>query len=133
MMNPDVKKRWVAALRSGEYVQGVRALKRRTESGGLEYCCLGVLCDLAARDGVCTEQIKGAAVLYDTCRTFMPDSVVEWAGLSGCDPGILAVPNAVFAESKLMPFDKPISLPLSYLNDKDVPFERIATFIEEQL
>ena len=42
----EVIKRWVAALRSGEYKQARHALK--TDTG---FCCLGVLCDLAAKDG----------------------------------------------------------------------------------
>lgn len=35
----DFKQKWVAALRSGEYKQGIGFLK--TEQG---YCCLGVAC-----------------------------------------------------------------------------------------
>lgn len=40
-MDADLKRRWVEALRSGEYRQGRMAL----QSGG-EYCCIGVLCDV---------------------------------------------------------------------------------------
>lgn len=40
-----VKKRWVKALRSGEYAQGECALRRRTADGE-EFCCLGVLADV---------------------------------------------------------------------------------------
>lgn len=42
-LNPDVKAKWLAALRSGEYSQGRRQL--RTPTGG--YCCIGVLCDIS--------------------------------------------------------------------------------------
>jgi hypothetical protein len=41
-MNPEIKKRWVAALRSGEYRQGEGVLRTPTD----KHCCLGVLCDL---------------------------------------------------------------------------------------
>lgn len=41
-MNAELKAKWVAALRSGEYRQGQGVLK--TSKG--EYCCLGVLCDI---------------------------------------------------------------------------------------
>ena len=41
-MNKELKDKWVAALRSGKYVQGTGNL----QSGG-RYCCLGVLCDVA--------------------------------------------------------------------------------------
>lgn len=43
-MNPltqELKDKWVAALRSGEYTQGFCGLRY-----GNEYCCLGVLCDV---------------------------------------------------------------------------------------
>jgi len=43
-MDPEVKKAWVEALRSGEYEQ---------TDGGLcydgKYCCLGVLCEIDER------------------------------------------------------------------------------------
>ena len=42
----EVVKRWVAALRSGEYKQTQGQLW-----SGDGFCCLGVLCDLAAKDG----------------------------------------------------------------------------------
>ena len=42
-MNENARK-WVAALRSGEYVQDVGRL--RTQNG---FCCLGVACDLYAK------------------------------------------------------------------------------------
>jgi hypothetical protein len=44
----EVVKAWVAALRSGEYVQGHgRLIISHPEHP--EFCCLGVLCDLALR------------------------------------------------------------------------------------
>lgn len=41
MMNKALKRRWVKALRSGDYPQTQGALK--TDAG---FCCLGVLCEL---------------------------------------------------------------------------------------
>ena len=41
MMNPELKQKWVAALRSGDYEQARGAL-----GDGTGYCCLGVLCDI---------------------------------------------------------------------------------------
>ncbi len=37
-MNPEVKARWVAALRSGEYKQATGVLRR----GGKSFCCLAI-------------------------------------------------------------------------------------------
>lgn len=43
-MNTELLKRWVAALRSGEYEQGRGALKvTDADTGITKYCCLGVL------------------------------------------------------------------------------------------
>src|SRR5690242_19381506 len=39
-MTPEIKQRWIAALRSGKYKQGTGTL--RSEDGE-RYCCLGVL------------------------------------------------------------------------------------------
>lgn len=41
-MNPELKAKWVAALRSGKFQQGRGQLRK-----GDEYCCLGVLCKVA--------------------------------------------------------------------------------------
>lgn len=51
-MDPVIKAKWVKALRSGRYKQGVGALYD-PDSG--RYCCLGVLCRVARakeQDGV---------------------------------------------------------------------------------
>jgi hypothetical protein len=49
-MKKEWADKWVAALRSGNYVQGQASLKqlnRHTEDAVPSFCCLGVLCDLA--------------------------------------------------------------------------------------
>jgi hypothetical protein len=45
-MNKEIADKWIEALRSGEYEQGIASL----QSGG-RFCCLGVLCDLAIKEG----------------------------------------------------------------------------------
>lgn len=45
-MDADVKAKWLAALRSGDYKQARGYL--RTEAG---YCCFGVLCDIVDPEG----------------------------------------------------------------------------------
>lgn len=45
-MKKNIKKRWIKALRSGEYEQGKGRLK--DEEG--KYCCLGVLCDITKKE-----------------------------------------------------------------------------------
>ena len=45
-MDAKLKEKWVAALRSGKYKQGVGSLKRKSDTGEEQFCCLGVLCDI---------------------------------------------------------------------------------------
>jgi len=42
-MNPEIKTKWVTALRSGEYKQTKGKLR---EYGRKRFCCLGVLADI---------------------------------------------------------------------------------------
>lgn len=76
-MNQDIKRRWVAALRSGEYEQGKRWLN---DNGKL--CCLGVLCELAVQDGVITKHtMRDGIGVYGIGATAVPPVAVEdWAG-----------------------------------------------------
>lgn len=43
MLKPELKTKWCAALRSGEYKQGICSLYNIEEDGSHSYCCLGVL------------------------------------------------------------------------------------------
>ncbi len=45
-MKKELRDKWVAALRSGNYKQGRQKLHVRLGNDH-EYCCLGVLCDVA--------------------------------------------------------------------------------------
>lgn len=53
-MDVELKRKWVEALRSGEYKQGVGYL-RDDEN---HFCCLGVLCDIS-REGTWKEDNDG--------------------------------------------------------------------------
>ena len=47
-MNPWVKRKWIKALRSREYTQGIGYLVYKSSEGELSHCCLGVLaCEVA--------------------------------------------------------------------------------------
>ncbi len=41
-LDPQLKQRWIAALRSGNYEQGRQVLRSNED----KYCCLGVLADI---------------------------------------------------------------------------------------
>lgn len=81
-MNPEVKALWTEALRSGDFLQGVGALTSITAEGEKQYCCLGVLCKVAADKGIVTE-VGGDSynVTYDENTAYLPESVINWAGL----------------------------------------------------
>lgn len=117
-MNQDIKKKWVAALRSGEYKQGRNSLKNHEG----EYCCLGVLCDLAVREGLKVEEKfhpSNRQYSFDGDFGFLPLSVRQWAQLSESSPTLTS------GEDK----EK-----LDCLNDLyRLTFNEIADLIEEQL
>jgi hypothetical protein len=85
-MKPEIKAAWIAALRSGKYQQTTGRLR---DSNG--FCCLGVLCDLAANTGVVgwgSDTLGNAAI--DNEAHLLPISVMSWAGLIDRHPGRLA-------------------------------------------
>ncbi len=81
-MNEIVKQYWVEALRSGAYEQGFNRLERNGE-----FCCLGVLCDLAVSAGVTERhETDGAITVFGSNAWLLPREVVSWAGLPDKDP-----------------------------------------------
>ncbi|MFY1688153.1 hypothetical protein [Plantactinospora sp. WMMB782] len=88
-MKQEVKRKWVAALRSGEFAQGEGALRRTTPSGD-RYCCLGVLCEVAVRAGVIEQSQPNdhGFHYYGVASAVLPPSVVEWAGLDSTIPSV---------------------------------------------
>lgn len=114
-MNADIKAKWVAALRSGEYKQGHEHL--RVDDS---YCCLGVLCDLYA--------ITHGVPFGDNLRAgggndeLPAEEVCEWAGLKDNDPEVFidGIPRCVSVHND------GTAVPLK-------TFAQIAAAIEEQL
>lgn len=82
-MKAEVKKEWVAALRSGKYQQGRGQLRQHNE-----YCCLGVLCDIASKGGI-GNWVDDVAFVTDkegAEMSSLPASVRIWADLDRTDP-----------------------------------------------
>lgn len=77
-MNKRVKKKWIKALESGKYKQTTGKLK-----GKQGYCCLGVLCDLHAKETgkkwEPTGSYNAPEYLGETGR--LPFTVCKWAGI----------------------------------------------------
>lgn len=88
MVNKANMRLVVAALRSGKYPQGRGALKQLTIDGTvLGYCCLGVMCEVAAEHGVAIETallpVNDAIkkVSFDGGTAFLRGNVIEWLGV----------------------------------------------------
>lgn len=126
-MNPDVKQKWIAALRSGDYKQTREQLRRKNS-----YCCLGVLTDLYDKDKVeSKDRWCGDSYSYVNgeakCKanSILPPPVMEWAGLKECNPTVKHPSNKMGLD--------PDFASLAYLNDsKKLNFNQIADIIEEQ-
>lgn len=125
-MNPDIKTEWVRRLRSGEYDQGSYYLRRDGQ-----YCCLGVLCEIAATVGVVaqvteTETDQGAdGWLFDGAIAGLPASVREWSGISS---GLAMYGDAPSGRTQGYCH----SHSLAEDNDKGLTFIEIADIIERE-
>lgn len=78
------RRKWVEALRSGEFMQGQRRLAYvgEDEDSEVRHCCLGVACELAIREGVAIERTKHfTQIAYSGEAIFLPLPVQEWLGL----------------------------------------------------
>jgi hypothetical protein len=113
-VNADVKKEWVAALRSGEFEQAKGSLK---DDDG--YCCLGVLCELYRRKfGGRWERNIGGGFEYLGMVGLLPSMVVVWAGLMDKSP------TAKKGGAEVS---------LTDMNDQGADFSKIADLIEAGL
>jgi hypothetical protein len=112
-MNPEIKAQWLAALRSGEYEQGSGTLK--TDLG--QYCCMGVLCKLAADQDVVSEKDEFYGQMYPSYK------VITWSGIPTLNPVVTV--NGLGSEGRVN---------LADLNDTyNYSFAQIADLIEAQL
>lgn len=136
-MNEIVKQKWVAALRSGEFQQCRGTLRK-----GDSYCCLGVLSELAVRDGVISPAAalpetdwranrgEGETVFaYDNEAGHLPAVVAEWAGLTYDYEDWMT--DEVVTEPDVDPSVN--GKELSGMNDYGSTFTEIADLIEEHL
>src|SRR5580692_6183029 len=75
-----VQRKWVRALRSGKYQQG-RSKLHNLEN---QFCCLGVLCDLAVKAGVISTPLVDSSVgsySYEDAAYYLPVAVRTWSGV----------------------------------------------------
>lgn len=139
-MNREIRDRWVAALRSGDYQQGQHLLRAQTPDGD-KLCCLGVLCELAVADGVIPEPVlKGQTwgqendyYVYgdDEDGSLLPDVVARWADVK--DASGAFDDNPIAAPPVDEQDDGYYLETLAGLNDEGKTFGEIAELIESYL
>ena len=89
-MNKRVKKKWIKALGSGNYIKGQGYLWMEDKD---EYCCLGVLTDLYIRE----KKIKNEDRMHDLLdRAVLHDEVMAWAEIED-DNGHMRDSNSLTA------------------------------------
>jgi hypothetical protein len=118
-MNSEIKEKWINALRSQEYKQSQHYL--RDDYG---YCCLGVLCDIYAKEmNVPWEQPYEEDGINDYYyfneAENLPIEVIDWAELKYESPSV-TVENGDIIE-------------LAKLNDTGTDFLTISNLIEKSL
>lgn len=130
-MNPEVKQKWIDALRSGKYEQGSEKL--RSQQG---YCCLGVLCDLYAQEHETQWEFRGNEETnlqlmdywyFEDQSEFLPDSVKEWAGLPVGNPSVRVDVSEEDDENDWFYKDE-----IANLNDSGYTFNELSNVIEQQ-
>jgi len=112
-MNKEIKEQWIAALTSGKYKQGIGQLR-----SGNKFCCLGVLCNLHAQahPEIAEKQTRPGKYMGED--SFLPNEVMEWAGLDSDDGGYVVC-------------DENVTL-LAERNDDGFSFRKIAKIIGEK-
>ena len=129
-MNPEVKQKWIDALRSGKYEQGSEKL--RSQQG---YCCLGVLCDLYSKEQNVDWDFRGDNDYFQPTdywyfedqSEFLPDSVKEWAGLPVGNPSVRVDVTEEDDENDWFYKDE-----IANLNDSGYTFNELSNVIEQQ-
>lgn len=117
-MKKHIAKKWVAALRSGDYKQGKSALRGTDSKDRTTFCCLGVLCNLHAQAHPKIAKTQTNPEIYLGEMDFLPEEVREWAGMKTND-GSYGEETHWGPESDL-----------ANDNDAGVSFKKIADIIE---
>lgn len=110
-MNPEIKTKWLEALRSRKYTQGTDYLR-----GNGKYCCLGVLCDVVQPEKWGQEDAFGV-IPHDPNRKFKFENNVY--------PSVELLDQVGLTEDQMQT--------LVDLNDGGKTFDEIAKYIEENL
>jgi len=119
-MKAEVKKMWVDALESGEYLQTAGCLLELKSDGDCAFCAVGVLVDLYVRDTYAEWQFENDDEFgyMNGYYMILPPEVAEWAGISNDDRHLIEIAD-----------DGVVGMNDSHC----MPFGKIAGFIKEKL
>jgi len=123
------------ALESGEFPQTSTALCRLEPlvdglSDGKRviyptgYCCLGVACEIALRNGVEMVVLDGIERSYDGESTYLPSKVMEFFGFKTHTGSVGVGPRIINPNDSEAQY-----VELASANDNKVPFAKIAAYI----
>lgn len=110
-MLTESQEKWLTALESGQYEQGLRYLCRNNK-----YCCLGVACDIFNISFEVEECIDNIIKTYNKQQNSAPPDIVNALNLHDC----LGSKNGVDDIDGL-----------ARLNDRTYTFKEIAAIIRE--
>lgn len=121
--NKENVRKWVDALRSGEYAQTRNALAIRARNGETHHCCLGVACAVAGIEAEPATYPWGSpsnAFKFDGSDAVLPGSAQRWLGIGKGNPTVRVVTDKGAADRSL-----------AGLNDSEQwTFDQIADLIE---
>lgn len=141
-MKNNIMKKWVKALRSGKYKQGIGMLKQFNSKGQAQHCCLGVLCELyneemkknhkkALTEKICDNDsyhFKYGYTKFNGTSCALPEDVKKWSGIR-TNYGKFYGNNDLYYSSNEEKND--LSTPLDFLNDSGAKFKTISNIIEK--
>jgi|ERR1700733_3395948 len=114
-MKAKIKQQWLKELRSGEWVQGCGQLMNDKD----EACCLGVLCDIAVREGVIKPWRKNdyTSNSWEVSESIgiLPQKIAKWAGLTSSNPIIQGYGLSFYNDIKAFDFSAIADLIEKYL------------------
>lgn len=120
-LSPAVKRKWLAALRSGKYKQTTGALYDSTNDG---FCCLGVLCHIEGAD---KEDLRFSGQPADV--GMFTDALLSYHEMTTEQANKYSTESFSFS----VKYKRKLT-PLSVLNDeRKLTFKQIANIIERQV
>jgi len=139
-MNPEIKKKWLEALKSGRYKRVKGQLKHR-EGETVKHCCLGVLCELHHEmtgegnwDNNSMEGYFSKTNSIDNSALVLPAIVRDWAGLDSQNALFVLDDDELREKARKMSNDYILTeASLTEINDlsEEKDFSDVIPFIEK--